>query len=65
MIVETKGLDPTEEVKKAAALRWVNAVNAEGSFGRWSYAVAKKPSDVVTILSNALDHSDVGDGVAV
>ena len=63
VIIETKGCDPKEEVKRSAALRWVNAVNAEGSFGRWNYAVAKKPSDVVTILSNALDRSDVGDGV--
>jgi type III restriction enzyme len=64
LIVETKGFDPKEEVKKAAALRWVNAVNAESSFGCWGYEVAKKPSDVVTILSNALVRSDVGGGVA-
>lgn len=33
-------------MKRQAAVRWVNAVNAEGSFGRWAYAVAKKPGEV-------------------
>jgi type III restriction enzyme len=45
-----KGWDPLEEVKKGAAERWVSAVNADGTFGRWRYAVAKKPSDVITLL---------------
>lgn len=46
LILETKGWDPLEEVKAAAARRWVNAVNAEGSFGRWAYVIAKKPEEV-------------------
>jgi hypothetical protein len=25
---------------------WVSAVNAEGSFGKWAYAVAKKLEEV-------------------
>jgi type III restriction enzyme len=41
LILETKGFDPLEEVKKAAALRWVNAVNADGAHGRWDYLLAK------------------------
>ena len=35
MILETKGYDPLEEVKRAAAQRWVAAVNADGTYGRW------------------------------
>ena len=31
------------EVKQQAALRWVNAVNADGSYGRWFYAMACRP----------------------
>ena len=46
LILETKGFDPLAEVKAAAARRWVNAVNVEGSYGRWDYAVARKPEDV-------------------
>jgi hypothetical protein len=34
------------EVKQQAALRWVNAVNADGSYGRWFYAMARRPEDV-------------------
>lgn len=32
-ILEIKGYDPTEEVKRAAAERWVAAVNADGAYG--------------------------------
>jgi type III restriction enzyme len=31
LILETRGYDPREGVKRAAAERWVAAVNAEGS----------------------------------
>ena len=34
------------EVKTQAALRWVNAVNTDGSYGQWHYAVARKPEEV-------------------
>jgi type III restriction enzyme len=53
LILETKGYDPLAEVKFAAAERWVNAVNAEGSHGRWSFAVAKKTTEVASLISAA------------
>ena len=46
LILETKGYDPLEEVKRAAADRWVSAVNADGRYGRWQYAVARRPEEV-------------------
>ncbi len=46
LILETKGYDPLEEVKKHAAERWVKAVNADGSYGDWAYKLVKKVSDV-------------------
>src|SRR5205823_4629416 len=46
LILETKGFDPLEEVKRHAAERWVAAVNADGNFGRWSYALVRNPSEV-------------------
>lgn len=52
LILETKGYDPLEEVKHAAAERWVSAVNADGTFGQWEYAIAKKVSEVPKILKN-------------
>jgi type III restriction enzyme len=48
LIIETKGYDEKEEIKAAAARRWVEAVNADE--GRWEYAIAKEPTDVIGIL---------------
>ena len=28
------------------AYRWVDAVNADGTYGKWAYAVARKPEEV-------------------
>ena len=53
LILETKGFDPLEEVKRAAAERWVAAVNADGTYGLWQYAVAKKVSDIQDIITVA------------
>ena len=54
LILETKGYDPLEEVKCAAAERWVAAVNADGTYGRWKYAVAKKPEEVTKRIDEAV-----------
>jgi len=51
LILETKGYDPLEEVKRAAAERWVSAVNAEGSYGHWGYVIARKPTEVSSVIS--------------
>lgn len=50
LILEIKGFDPTEEVKRAAAERWVAAVNADGAYGTWWYAVVKKVADIPKAL---------------
>ena len=52
VILETKGFDPLEDVKRAAADRWVKAVNSEGSFGEWKYLLVKKPSEIVALLNS-------------
>jgi type III restriction enzyme len=51
LIIEVKGYDPLEEIKTAAADRWVSAVNAEGRYGEWDYKVMKKVSDVPSFLA--------------
>lgn len=51
LILEVKGFDPLEEVKAAAAQRWVSAVNAEGRYGKWEYTVVKNVSDVAPCLA--------------
>ncbi|HWE42836.1 MAG TPA: hypothetical protein VG432_10040 [Gemmatimonadaceae bacterium] len=50
LILETKGYDELMEVKRAAAERWVAAVNADGRYGRWEYRLATKVSDVPQVL---------------
>ncbi|HEV3145926.1 MAG TPA: hypothetical protein VGZ47_18720 [Gemmataceae bacterium] len=54
LILETKGYDELEDVKSAAAQRWVSAVNAEGSFGHWRYEVAKKVEEIPAKIQTAL-----------
>ena len=43
LILETKGFDPLEEVKRAAAERWVAAVNADGTL--WALGVCDREED--------------------
>ncbi len=50
LILEVKGFDPLEEVKAAAARRWVSAVNADGKHGEWEYRVARSMADVSFLL---------------
>jgi type III restriction enzyme len=51
LIMEVKGRpDPLEQVKAQAAQRWVDAVNAEGSFGRGGYAIVRDPARTVETL---------------
>jgi len=50
VILETKGYDPHEEVKRAAALRWCRAVNGHGGFGHWTYRVVHHPGDIGGVL---------------
>lgn len=40
LILETKGWDELKDVKKASAIRWVNAVNADGKHGYWQYVMS-------------------------
>ncbi|MCI0701502.1 MAG: DEAD/DEAH box helicase family protein, partial [Planctomycetia bacterium] len=54
LILEMKGYDELADVKRAAALRWCAAVNAEGSFGHWQYALARRVEDVTDLINTAL-----------
>jgi type III restriction enzyme len=46
LILEIKGYDPLEGVKRAAAERWCAAVSADGTYGPWRYAIAKKIAEI-------------------
>jgi type III restriction enzyme len=51
LIVETKGYDPLADVKAAASERWASAVNADGRYGRWEYAMVSRPEKVIGVLN--------------
>jgi len=40
-------------VQAACAERWVAAVDADGTYGRWEYAIAKKMAEVNKIIESA------------
>jgi type III restriction enzyme len=54
LILEVKGFDELRDVKRAAADRWVNAINADGTYGHWEYAIADKPEQVNSLLNAAM-----------
>jgi type III restriction enzyme len=54
LILETKGYDPTAEIKEAAAHRWVDAVNADGTFGVWRFVLTRDPNEIPSLIETAL-----------
>jgi type III restriction enzyme len=55
LILETKGYDPLDDVKEGAARRWCAAVNADGRYGVWSFAMARRMEDVPYLIGEAVD----------
>ena len=59
LIIEVKGRpDPLEQVKREAALRWVGAVNLEGGFGQWGYAIVRDPKETGDALRAWVSEAD-------
>jgi type III restriction enzyme len=51
LILEVKGLDDQQNKTKRQYLdEWINAVNGDGRFGKWSWAVSFRTSDIKDIL---------------
>lgn len=46
LVLETKGYNRLAEVKKGDGERWINAVNADGTNGKWAYAMVRQTSEV-------------------
>jgi type III restriction enzyme len=55
LILETRGFDEREQVKVAAAHRWVDAVNADGTCGIWSYSIAQNPNEIPQMLDHLVN----------
>lgn len=62
LILETKGQDDEQNrVKRKYLDEWVRAVNQQGGFGHWRWAVALHPGEILDIL---LKHSEASEAVA-
>ena len=57
LILETKGFDEKKDVKVAAASRWVSAVNADGSRGKWAYRCVSKMTDVTKAIDETVKNT--------
>ncbi len=55
LILELKGHDPAAMAKVSGAERWVAAVNAEGSYGRWVYRIVFAPGDIPRAIRSAVE----------
>ena len=55
LIFETKGHDDRLDEKRSAAERWVLAVNHDGRFGRWSYALLQDRARIADEIRTSLD----------
>ena len=54
LILEVKGFDERAEVKKAAAKRWCNAVNADQKFDRWEFRMVRNPAETSEAITAAV-----------
>jgi type III restriction enzyme len=52
--MEVRGHYDRAEVKAQAAQKWVEAVNADRTYGRWAYALARRPADVKPLMADAV-----------
>ena len=58
LVLEVKGRERDRDHTKRRFLdEWVTAVNAHGGFGRWGWAVSRKPSDIHDVLAAANDRA--------
>jgi type III restriction enzyme len=55
LVLEVKGQDSQQDRTKREFLdEWIRAVNSQGGFGKWEWAVSKNTADIVGILDNAM-----------
>ncbi|MCG3130952.1 MAG: hypothetical protein FLDDKLPJ_01726 [Phycisphaerae bacterium] len=60
LVLEVKGREtPRDQAKKQALSEWVQAVNADGRFGRWCHDVSSAPGDVLDLLRKHAAGADV------
>jgi type III restriction enzyme len=51
LVLETKGQETQQDITKREFLaEWVEAINQQGGFGRWAWAVSYHPKDVQEVI---------------
>ena len=60
LVLETKGQDSEQNHTKTngSLMKWVNAVNEHGGFGRWSWDVSRNPGDIKDVLAGQAQRAD-------
>jgi type III restriction enzyme len=46
-----------DKTKREFLDQWVKAVNEHGGFGKWDWAVSRRPGDVTEIIERSCDQS--------
>jgi type III restriction enzyme len=65
LLIEGKGRQTSkDDAKETAAKRWVAAVNGDGRWGRWSYAVVRSSAELRDRVTHALTNSSSGPAVS-
>jgi type III restriction enzyme len=55
LVLEVKGwLHDQVAAKNASAQKWVDAVNAEGAWGRWAFAIVYRPEEVGRVIEHVV-----------
>lgn len=54
VIFETKGFDERLDEKVSAAARWIEAVNRDGRFGKWSYGLLRDRVQIAADIGSEL-----------
>lgn len=56
LILETKGQQvEKDDTRHTYMKQWVKAINQDGGFGQWQFAVSRSPSDIKGVLDGFLD----------
>ncbi len=56
LVLEVKGVDSQQNKTKREFLdEWIRAVNSQGGFGKWEWAVSKNTADIGGLIENAMN----------
>ena len=59
LVLETKGIDSQQNKTKREFLNeWIKAVNTQGGFGKWNWAVSFHPSDIENKLKECFEKEE-------